>query len=45
MGSDPAMTADDEGKEPEQVKYESDHERRLWLTGPANQSLAARTRF
>ena len=25
-----AVAADEEGKESEQVKYESDHERRLW---------------
>jgi hypothetical protein len=41
LESDLAMTADDEGKEPEQVKYESDHERRLWPDG-AGESITCR---
>jgi hypothetical protein len=36
-----AVTADEEGKESEQVKYESDHERRLWPDG-AGESITCR---
>jgi hypothetical protein len=41
LESDLAMTADEEGEEPEQVKYESDHVRRLWPTG-ADRSTTCR---
>jgi hypothetical protein len=29
-----AATADEEGEAPEHVKYEGDHEMRLWAAGP-----------